>query len=62
MEPASDPIRVLDDSAVETPTTEPDAGAGRPASGRPIPDDALIVLPVRNLVVFPSTVLPIGSR
>jgi ATP-dependent Lon protease len=60
MEPASDPIRVLDDSAVETPTTEPDAGAGRPASGRPIPDDALIVLPVRNLVVFPSTVLPIG--
>ena len=32
----------------------------RGASTRPLPDDALIVLPVRNLVVFPATVLPIG--
>ena len=43
-----------------------DAAAAAPAangagtSTRPLPDDALIVLPVRNLVVFPSTVLPIG--
>ena len=36
------------------------AGATAGASTRPLPDDALIVLPVRNLVVFPATVLPIG--
>jgi ATP-dependent Lon protease len=44
------------------PADAPDAGASVPASEavRPIPDDALIVLPVRNLVVFPTTVLPIG--
>jgi ATP-dependent Lon protease len=29
-------------------------------TARPLPDDALIVLPVRNLVVFPATVLPVG--
>ena len=40
---------------------EPAAAAAPAASaGRPIPEDALIVLPVRNLVVFPATVLPIG--
>jgi len=30
------------------------------AATRPLPDDALIVLPVRNVVVFPATVLPIA--
>jgi ATP-dependent Lon protease len=35
------------------------SGANDAASARPLPDDALIVLPVRNLVVFPITVLPI---
>ncbi|HSQ03007.1 MAG TPA: LON peptidase substrate-binding domain-containing protein, partial [Burkholderiales bacterium] len=27
--------------------------------GRPLPEDALIILPVRNLVLFPGVVLPI---
>jgi ATP-dependent Lon protease len=38
------------------------AGRGRAAAGQaaPLADDALIVLPVRNLVLFPATVYPIG--
>jgi len=48
---------VLDDRA--------GAGASAPAAqpsadSPPLPDDALIVLPVRNLVLFPATVYPIG--
>jgi len=39
----------------------PDTGSAKGAThDRPLPDDALIVLPVRNLVLFPETVLPIG--
>ena len=51
---------VLDDRrAAETGAFA--AGGANPAAAlRPLPDDALIVLPVRNLVVFPATVLPIG--
>ena len=37
-----------------------DAARGPAQAIPPIPDDALIVLPVRNLVVFPTTVLPIA--
>ena len=48
----------------ERPSAEPAASApaagGASTSTRALPDDALIVLPVRNLVVFPSTVVPIG--
>ena len=40
---------------------EKSSGGDRPAgASRPIPEEALIVLPVRNLVVFPTTVLPIA--
>ena len=45
---------VLDDPSHAAP-----APAAQGAS-RPLPEDALIVLPVRNLVLFPATVLPIG--
>jgi ATP-dependent Lon protease len=38
-------------------TAEPGAGGG--AAARPLPDDALIILPVRNVVLFPGTVLPL---
>ncbi|MCC7058653.1 MAG: LON peptidase substrate-binding domain-containing protein [Burkholderiaceae bacterium] len=41
---------------------EPEAAApaSRPdAASRPLPDDALIILPVRNVVLFPGTVFPI---
>jgi ATP-dependent Lon protease len=34
------------------------AGAERSAS-RPLPEDALIILPVRNLVLFPGVILPV---
>jgi ATP-dependent Lon protease len=47
-----------DRSPSATSSAAPPAANGA-ASARPLPDDALIVLPVRNLVVFPVTVLPI---
>src|SRR5205809_980157 len=43
-------------SADATATTERPA---RPAaSTRPVPDDALIILPARNVVMFPGLVIP----
>ena len=42
--------------AAGSPASAPQASADSP----PLPDDALIVLPVRNLVLFPATVYPIG--
>src|ERR1043165_3716889 len=43
------------------PTDAPTAPAGDSESrqSRPLPDDALIILPTRNLVLFPGVVLPI---
>ncbi|MDB5901986.1 MAG: endopeptidase La [Betaproteobacteria bacterium] len=35
------------------------AGDGARRQSRPLPDDALIILPTRNLVLFPGVVLPI---
>src|SRR5688572_15404056 len=35
------------------------AGKGESGHSRPLPEDALIILPVRNLVMFPGVVLPI---
>jgi ATP-dependent Lon protease len=61
MASASDPGGVRADSAV---LHDPQAAAPAPgasaAAMRPLPDDALIVLPVRNLVLFPATVMPVG--
>ncbi|MBZ0172202.1 MAG: hypothetical protein K8E66_07480, partial [Phycisphaerales bacterium] len=31
-----------------------------PGKIRPLPEDALIVLPVRNVVLFPGVIVPIG--
>jgi ATP-dependent Lon protease len=47
--------------AAATPPREP-AGASEPsreAASRPLPDDAIIILPTRNLVLFPGVVMPI---
>jgi ATP-dependent Lon protease len=42
------------------PDVNPGAGAGAPAQPmRPLPADALIVVPVRNTVLFPEIVFPI---
>jgi len=51
---------VLDDRRAAETGAFAAGGANAAAALRPLPDDALIVLPVRNLVVFPATVLPIG--
>ena len=51
---------LLDDRRVGDTGSPAPGGAGATTATRPLPDDALIVLPVRNLVVFPATVLPIG--
>src|SRR5436190_8767365 len=32
---------------------------GREAMSRPLPEDALIIVPVRNVVLFPGTVIPL---
>src|SRR6185369_13611197 len=32
----------------------------REAASRPLPDDALIIVPVRNVVLFPGMVIPLG--
>ena len=44
----------------------PAAGETRPReiAPRPLPDDAIAVVPVRNVVLFPGTVIPltVGSR
>ncbi|MFO1363195.1 MAG: endopeptidase La [Burkholderiales bacterium] len=41
------------------PGTPAPAPARAPAPGAELPDDALIVVPVRNLVLFPGMVLPV---
>nr|MCU0564041.1 LON peptidase substrate-binding domain-containing protein [Desulfobacterales bacterium] len=43
----------------ETPTTAP-AEATAQAPG--LPDDMLIILPVRNMVMFPGVVLPVAIK
>ncbi|HET9340180.1 MAG TPA: endopeptidase La, partial [Casimicrobiaceae bacterium] len=37
-----------------------DQGARPAATSRPLPDDALIILPVRNAVMFPALVIPLA--
>jgi ATP-dependent Lon protease len=51
---------LLDDRRAADAAAAAPAGAAAAPAARPLPDDALIVLPVRNVVVFPATVLPIG--
>ena len=57
-EPITPPV-VAD--AVHTASDLPAASAqtAREAATRPLPEDAIIILPVRNLVLFPGVVLPI---
>jgi len=47
--------------AAATPPREASAAAqpAREGASRPLPDDAIIILPTRNLVLFPGVVMPI---
>ena len=47
------------DAASGGSDVSPPAQAPERRSSRPLPDDALIILPVRNLVLFPGVILPI---
>src|SRR6202022_990311 len=59
MIPYEQKVRMAD--AATTPLEQPASAAGTaPLEGVPaIPDDALILITTRNLVLFPGTVLPI---
>ncbi len=41
---------------------KPAAKGDAPATYKTLPDDALIVLPVRNVVLFPGVILPVAMR
>jgi len=46
-------------SAIDTPASEA-ASRPQPEAPHPIPQDALIILAVRNVVVFPGTIMPLA--
>jgi ATP-dependent Lon protease len=45
-----------------SPETSPVVTSDSPAATRPLPDDALIIVPVRNVVLFPGVILPVAMR
>ncbi|HVE50537.1 MAG TPA: endopeptidase La [Casimicrobiaceae bacterium] len=52
------PSELLDASSTDaTPTNS--SGASRDVTSRPLPDDAIAILPVRNTVLFPGLVVPL---
>ena len=51
--PLSAESRTSNGAAVSQAPTRPEGAT------RPLPDDALIILPVRNVVMFPGAVFPI---
>jgi ATP-dependent Lon protease len=46
-------------SAAPAAPAAPEAVARHESAARPLPDDALIILPVRNVVMFPGVVAPL---
>ncbi|MFZ5557147.1 MAG: endopeptidase La [Pseudomonadota bacterium] len=61
--PESDPdVRVLEEQASGGAATAENAGGDVPRPGKPLPEDAIIVLPVRNVVLFPGVILPVAMR
>ena len=52
----------LENRPAEPPSAPPGANArpgGRPEAGK-VPDDALVIVPVRNMVLFPGLVVPVA--
>jgi ATP-dependent Lon protease len=59
MTPSEDTTSARSDNEMNAPVvTAPNGPAAREA--RPIPDDAVIIVPVRNMVLFPGIVLPLA--
>jgi ATP-dependent Lon protease len=56
---AHDQEHVLRADAAQPEDSASSAGDAERRPSRPLPDDALIILPTRNLVLFPGVVLPI---
>ena len=48
------------DSGARIGTPVPESTQKQEGTTRPIPEDALIIVPVRNLVLFPGLVVPLG--
>ena len=48
------------DSSARIGTPVPESAQKQEGATRPIPEDALIIVPVRNLVLFPGLVVPLG--
>jgi len=48
------------DSSTTPEALSPSTDTPSPAAARPIPEDALIIVPVRNVVMFPGTLFPLA--
>ncbi|MCL4763133.1 MAG: endopeptidase La [Burkholderiales bacterium] len=63
MNPIHDPVPTNDprdaEGAVRADAAGAEARPGVEGTGKPLPADALIVLPVRNMVLFPGIVVPL---
>jgi ATP-dependent Lon protease len=55
--PNSGPVTA--DAGTRVDTAETERKPRREGAPRPLPDDALIIVPVRNVVLFPGTVFPL---
>ena len=55
-------VPVSADSGARFPEPAPatEAASRREGMSRPLPEDALIIVPVRNTVLFPGMVIPLG--
>jgi ATP-dependent Lon protease len=56
----STPDPLSADSGLATGTPAPEAAPRTAGTARPLPEDALIILPVRNVVLFPGLVVPLA--
>ena len=50
----------LESRAVPGETLESPAGVDKEAGARPLPPDAMVIIPVRNFVLFPGIVMPLS--
>jgi ATP-dependent Lon protease len=56
----SNPLNTEGAQRTDTAANEPAAPSSEPHVTRPLPDDAVAILPVRNVVVFPGLIVPLG--